>query len=68
MVDTLGHSNLDLNLVFESLELYIYRPSRRQREATGGPLETTETTEASPHAQILAWSGNIFLYRRRQDP
>ena len=29
------------NVVLETLELYIYCPSRRQREATGSPREAT---------------------------
>ena len=27
VIDMLGHQNLDPNVVFETLELYIYRPS-----------------------------------------
>ena len=52
MVEPLRHWNLGPNVVFETLWSYIYCPSRRQREAKGGPLETTE---ASSSAQILVW-------------
>ena len=45
----LGLYNFGPNVVFETLELYIYYPSHRQWEATagrrgneGGPLEVTE--------------------------
>ena len=49
-----------LDVVFETFELYIYRPSRRQREATGGhggalePLEATGVNRGQFRAQILA--------------
>ena len=57
MVDTIGHQNL-VPMSYLRLWNYIYRPSRRQREATRGPLEATggplEATDASSRAQILA--------------
>ena len=38
VVGTPWHYDLGSNVVYETLELHLYFPSRRQREATGGPF------------------------------
>ena len=55
MVDTLGKLS-SIPTSYLKLWNYIYRPPRRQREATGGhaPWRQREATVASSRAQILA--------------